>query len=182
MAAEVGHDHAGLPADAGSLKRLVTVLALTSTVLVVEVIGAAIAGSLALLVDAGHMLTDVAGLLLAIAAAWLVRRPATPERTWGFLRAEIVGAAAQAAVLLAVGVYILVEAVRRLLEPPELSSGAMVVFGAVGLAANLLGLWLLARGRRENMNMRAAFLEVANDALGSVAVLVAAASIGLFGW
>ena len=128
------------------------------------------------------MLTDVAGLLLAIAAFWLVRRPATPERTWGFLRAEIIGAAAQAAVLLAVGVYILIEAVRRLFEPPEVESGAMVVFGAVGLAANLVGLWLLARDRRDNLNMRAAFLEVANDALGSVAVLVAAASIALFGW
>ena len=113
----MGHDHGGLPTNAGSLKRLLTVLALTSTVLVVEVVGAVISGSLALLADAGHMLTDVAGLVLAVIAASLVRRAATPERTRGYMRAEIVGAAAQAAVLLAVGVYILVEAMQRFLVP-----------------------------------------------------------------
>jgi len=176
------HDHAHTSSTAGSLKVLVAVLALTSTVLVVAVVGAAVSGSLALLADAGHMLADVAGLVLAVAAAVLARRPATPERTWGYLRAEVLGAAAQAAVLLAVGVYVLVQAVLRLLDPPEVESGAMLVFGAVGLAANLVALALLARGRRDNMNLRAAFLEVANDALGSVAVLVAAASIALFGW
>jgi cobalt-zinc-cadmium efflux system protein len=177
----MGHDHPPVPAG-GSVKRLALVLALTSVVLVVEVIGAAVSGSLALLADAGHMLTDVAGLVLAVIAALLAKRPATPERTWGYRRAEVLGAAAQAAVLLAVGVYILVEGVRRLFAPPEVSSTAMVVFGAVGLAANLAGLAILARGREENLNTRAAFLEVMNDALGSVAVLVAAAAIGLFGW
>jgi len=176
----MGHDHTD--GSAGAVRRLALVLALTSVVLVVEVIGAAVSGSLALLADAGHMLTDVAGLTLALVAASLVRRPATPERTWGFLRAEVVGAAAQAAVLLAVGVYIVVEAVRRLVDPPEVDAGAMLVFGAIGLAANLAGLALLARGRSENLTMRAAFLEVLADALGSVAVLVAAASIGLLGW
>ena len=174
------HDHAH--AQGGSVGRLSLVLALTSAVLVVEVIGAAVSGSLALLADAGHMLTDVAGLVLAVAAAVLARRPATSERTWGYLRAEVLGAAAQAAVLLAVGVYILVEACRRLVNPTEVDAGAMLVFGLVGLAANLVGLALLAQGRRTSLNVRAAFLEVANDALGSVAVLVAAASIGLFGW
>lgn len=178
----MGRDHTHTPATGGTLKRLSIVLALTATVLVVEVVGAAVSGSLALLADAGHMLTDVAGLALAVAAAVLARRPATPEKTWGYLRAEVLGAAAQAAVLLAVGVYILVTAVQRLLEPPEVATGAMLAFGAVGLAANLAGLALLAGDRGSNMNIRAAFLEVASDALGSVAVIVAAASIALFGW
>lgn len=157
-------------------------LAITITVLVVEVIGAVVSGSLALLADAGHMLTDVAGLTLGLVAAVLGRRPATDERTWGYRRAEVLGAAAQAAVLLAVGVFILVEGVRRLLQPPEVTSGAMVVFGVVGLVGNAVGLAVLAGARQDNLNMRAAFLEVVNDALGSVAVLLAAAVIATTGW
>lgn len=176
----MGHAH-GAP-GAGSVRRLAVVLALTATVMVLGVVGAVVSGSLALLADAGHALTDVFGLGLAVVAAYLARRPATPEKTWGYVRAEVLGAAAQAAVLLAVGAYIVVEGVRRLLDPPEVASTAMLVFGAVGLAANLVGLALLAPGRRANLNTRAAFLEVLNDALGSVAVLVAAASIAWFGW
>ncbi|NHC22933.1 cation transporter [Nocardioides sp. IC4_145] len=173
------HDASGLIDHRG---RLVTVLSITVTVLVVEVVGAVISGSLALLADAAHMLTDVVGLTLGLVAAILARRPATPERTWGYRRAEVLGAAAQAAVLLAVGVYVLVEGVQRLFSPPEVTSGAMVVFGAVGLVGNLVGLAILASARADNLNMRAAFLEVVNDALGSVAVLVAAAVIATTGW
>jgi cobalt-zinc-cadmium efflux system protein len=158
------------------------VLALTVAVLVVEVVGAAISGSLALLADAGHMLTDVAGLVMAFVASVLVRRPATDTRTWGFRRAEVIAAAAQASVLLAVGVFVIVEAVQRLLDPPQVTSGVMLVFGAVGLAANIVGLFILAGGRAVNLNMRAAFLEVLNDAFGSVAVLVAAFVITTTGW
>jgi cobalt-zinc-cadmium efflux system protein len=128
------------------------------------------------------MLTDVAGLALAYVAAVLVRRPVTERRTWGFRRAEVLAAAAQAAVLLAVGVYLVVEAVRRLFDPVEVTSGLMAVFGLVGLVGNLVGLGILAGGRRADLNMRAAFLEVANDALGSVAVLVAAVVIATTGW
>jgi cobalt-zinc-cadmium efflux system protein len=158
------------------------VLMISSTILVVEVVGAVVSGSLALLADAGHMLTDVAGLILAVAASVLAARPATPERTWGFVRAEVLAAAAQAAVLLAVGVFVLVERVRRLFEPPAVESGAMIVFGVVGLLGNAVSIALLAGGRGENLNTRAAFLEVVNDALGSVAVLVAAAVIALTGF
>lgn len=177
------HSH-GPPVREGSghRRRLAIVLGITSLVLVVEVVGAAISGSLALLADAGHMLTDVAGLSFALVAAVLAERPATPARTWGYRRAEVLAAAAQAAVLLAVGVFVLVEGFRRLLDPPEVASGAMVVFGLVGLAGNAVGIALLARTRGENLNMRAAFLEVVNDALGSAAVLVAAAAIYLFDW
>jgi cobalt-zinc-cadmium efflux system protein len=176
-----GHDHGGddLVDHRG---RLAIVLGTTLTVLVVEVIGAFISGSLALLADAGHMLTDVAGLTLAFFAALLARRPATEERTWGYRRAEVLAAAAQAAVLLAVGGFVIVEGVIRLFEPPEVTSGVMLVFGAVGLVANLVGIGVLASGRGANLNMRAAFLEVVNDTLGSLAVLVAALVIATTGW
>jgi len=180
MGGSHGHQHgAGLIDHRG---RLVAVLAITLGVLVIEVVGAFLSGSLALLADAGHMLTDVAGLTLGLVAAALARRPATDERTWGYRRAEVLGAAAQAAVLLAVGVFILVEGVQRLFSPPEVTPGVMVVFGVVGLVGNLVGLALLAGGRGDDLNMRAAFLEVVNDALGSVAVLVAAAVIATTGW
>jgi len=178
-----GHDHDhGVSAAAGHRRPLALVLAISGTILVVEIIGAVVSGSLALLADAGHMLTDVAGLTLALIAAVLADRPATPKRTWGYRRAEILAAAAQAAVLLAVGVYVLVEAVRRLVAPPEVSSGAMVVFGAIGLAGNALSILLLSRIQRGNLNTRAALLEVVNDALGSVAVLIAAGLIAWTGW
>jgi cobalt-zinc-cadmium efflux system protein len=146
------------------------------------VIGAIVSGSLALLADAGHMLTDIFGLSLALVAAILARRPATPERTWGFLRAEVLAAAGQAVVLLAVGCFVIVEAIRRLVEPPQVASGSMLVFGLVGLVGNSASIALLVRSRTHDMNMRAAFLEVVNDAVGSVAVLLAAATIAISGW
>jgi len=162
--------------------RLRAVLIITVTVLVAEVIGAVVSGSLALLADAGHMLSDVAGLSLAWAASVLARRPVTLARTWGFRRAEVLAAVGQAAVLLAVGGFVIVEAVRRLFEPPEVASGVMVAFGVIGLVGNLIGIAVLVGARSENLNLRAAFLEVVNDALGSVAVLVAALVISVTGW
>jgi cobalt-zinc-cadmium efflux system protein len=176
-----GHNHSHPPPD-GARGRLVAVLAVSSAILVVELAGALLSGSLALLADAGHVLTDVAGLGLAVAAATLARRPATDERTWGFRRAEVLAAAAQAAVLLTVGVLVLVEAVDRLLHPPDVEAPLMIAFGAVGLAGNLLAMGLLAGRRAENLNTRAAFLEVANDALGSVAVVLAGVAVLVGGW
>jgi cobalt-zinc-cadmium efflux system protein len=175
-----GHSH-DLPA-AGHRRPLAIVLGISGTILIVEVVGAFVSGSLALLADAGHMLTDVAGLTLALIAAVLAGRPATDARTWGYRRAEVLAAAAQAAVLLAVGGFVLVEAVRRLLEPPAVASGAMVVFGLVGLLGNVMSIMLLSRITAGNLNTRAALLEVVNDALGSIAVLVAAGIIALTGW
>jgi cobalt-zinc-cadmium efflux system protein len=178
-----GHGHAH--ASAGLVDhrgRLTVVLGVTLLVLVVEVVGAVVSGSLALLADAGHVLTDVAGLTLAVAASALARRPATDARTWGYRRAEVLAAAAQAAVLLAVGVFVLVEGVRRLVDPPDVAADLMLVFGVVGLAGNLVGMLVLAGGRRDDLNMRAAFLEVVNDALGSLAVLVAAVVVAATGW
>ena len=178
-----GHDHGHASAvGPGQRRKLAIVLAITVTALVVEVVGAAVSGSLALLADAGHALTDAAGLTLALVASALSLRPATPQRTWGYRRAEVLAAAAQAAVLLAVGVFVIIEGIRRLIDPPEVASMAMLVFGVVGLVGNILAISILSTSRGQNLNMRAAFLEVVNDALGSAAVLVAAASIWAYGW
>ena len=180
LSSENGHRHGHVVPDHRG--RLAAVLAITSCVLVAEVVGAVLSGSLALVADAGHMLTDVAGLSLAWFAATLSRRPPTDQRTWGYRRAEVLAAAGQAAVLLAVGGFVLVEGVRRLVEPPEVMSGLMVAFGAIGLLGNAVSIALLAGARDSNLNMRAAFLEVVTDALGSVAVIVAAGVIALTGW
>ena len=176
-----GHDHS-VPAGGGHGKRLAMVLGISSTILVVEVVGAVVSGSLALLADAGHLLTDVAGLSLALVAAVLADRPATDERTWGYRRAEVLAAAAQAAVLLGVGVFVLVEAVRRLVEPPQVASTAMIIFGLVGLFGNAVSIVLLSGAQGSTMNTRAAWLEVVNDALGAFAVLIAAVVIATTGW
>ncbi|RMI09513.1 cation diffusion facilitator family transporter [Cellulomonas triticagri] len=176
-----GHDH-GDASTPDHRRRLAIAFGLTATVLVAQAVGAVVTGSLALLVDTAHMLTDTGGLAMALVAAHLVRRPATSRRTWGLRRAEVLAALAQSAVLLAVGVYVLVEAVRRFAEPPEVPSRELLVFGVVGLAANLVSLGVLAGGRSASFNLRAAFLEVLNDALGSVGVIVAAVVIGTTGW
>lgn len=176
-----GHGHAELPATGGA-HRLTAALSIAATMLVIEVIGTIVSGSLALLADAAHLLTDVAGLSLAVLAARLVRRPAAGRRTWGYRRAEVLAAAAQAAILLAVGTYVVIEALRRLWAPPDVNSSIMLVFGLIGLIGNALAIGILARGRGENLNTRAAFLEVVNDALGSVAVIVAAIVIATTGF
>ena len=166
----------------GDRRRLAVALAITVTVLLAEAVGAWLSGSLALLADAGHMLTDAAGLTIALIAASLATRPATVRRTWGLRRAEVLAATLQAAMLLAVGVLILIEGVRRLLDPPSVHAAPMLVFGAVGLLGNLASVLVLAGGRGGTLNMRAAFLEVVNDALGSAAVLVGAAVLATTGW
>ncbi|WP_462418947.1 cation diffusion facilitator family transporter [Kytococcus sp. Marseille-QA3725] len=179
----MSHHHDHLPHGAGTHRgRLAVVLGITATVLVAELVGAWVSGSVALLADAGHTLTDLAGLVMALVAAQLARRPATPERTWGWLRAEVLGAGAQALLLLVVGVVVLVEAVQHLVSPEPVAPGAMLVFGAVGLVGNIIGLLVLAGAREANLNLRAAFLEVLNDALGSVAVLAAALAVRWTGW
>jgi len=174
------HDHRH--EHSGSRARLAIALGITVAVLVAEVVGAAVTGSLALLVDAAHMLTDAGGLAIALFAATLMKRPATARRTWGMARAEVLGATAQAAVLLAVGIFVLIEAVQRLFDPPEIEGGLLIVFGVIGLLGNVASIAVLASGRAANMNMRAAFLEVLNDALGSVAVIAAALVIALTGF
>ncbi len=179
----MSHDHGHAPSGGDDQRRrLAIAFALTSTVLVAQAVGALITGSLALLVDTAHMLTDAAGLLMALIAAHLSLKPVTSRWTWGYRRAEVLGALAQSAVLLAVGVYVLVEGVQRLFAPPEVPSTELIVFGVIGLVANVAAIAVLAGGRSATFTMRAAFLEVLNDALGSVGVIVAAVVIATTGW
>jgi cobalt-zinc-cadmium efflux system protein len=163
-------------------RRLALVLTITCTILVVEVVGALLSGSLVLLADAGHMATDAGGIGLSLLAMWFASRPSSPSRTFGSHRLEILATVANALVLCGVGIYILVETVLRLLEPPAVASGIMLVFGAVGLAGNAASLMLLRHGQAESLNLRGAFLEVLNDLLGSAAVLVAGAVIWFTGF
>ena len=177
-----GHDHDHAVTGTRQRGKLLVVFAITFTVMAAEIIGAFLTGSLALLADAGHMFTDSTGLLIALIAASLALKPPTLKRTWGYKRAEIIAAAFQAALLLVVGTFVIVEGIRRFFEPPEIAGPAMLWFGVIGLAGNAIGLIVLASGRNHNFNMKAAFLEVLNDALGSVAVITAAIIIAVTGW
>lgn len=177
------HDHAAAAADASTGRgRLAIAFGITATVLVAEVIGAWITGSLALLTDAAHMATDSIGLLVALTAATLIRRPPTTRRTWGLQRLEVVAATIQAALMIGVGVFVIIEAVRRFSDPPEIPGTELLVFGVIGLVGNLVSMAVLFGARRGSLNLRAAFLEVGADALGSVAVIVAAVVITLTGF
>ena len=180
-----GHSHgAAHPGTAphAHRRRLAIALGLSSVVLVAQAIGAVVTGSLALLTDTAHMLTDVIGLAVALVAAVLVTRPPDPMRTWGFRRIEVLAALGQATLLLVVGVLAAIEGVSRLVEPPAMPAGGLLVFGVIGLVANVIALVVLHGGRDGNLNLRAAVLEVMNDALGSVAVIVAAIVIQLTGF
>ena len=166
-------------------RQLLTTLALTGSVFVAEVVGALVTRSLALLVDAGHMMTDMAVLIASTVTAVLMERRPTNRRTWGWSRLEVITAAGGALVLLAVGIYAIVEAVLRLWSPGRdqvHQQGLLLFFGLLGLAANVGSILVLASGHKDNLNMRAAFLEVVNDALGSVAVLVSAVVMMITGW
>jgi len=173
------HDHGSRTANR---TRLAVAFAITCTILLAEVVGAILTGSLALIVDAGHLLTDAGGLGMALFAAHLAGKPATSRRTWGYARAEVLAATAQAAVLLGVGLFVLVEGIQRLITPPALESGSLLIFGIIGLTGNIASIVVLAAGRSANFNLRAAFLEVVNDALGSVGVIIAAIVIAATGW
>lgn len=162
--------------------RLVVVFGLTLTILIVEVVGGLLSNSLALLADAGHVFTDVFGIGFALAAIWFAGRPATSERTFGFLRLEILAAVGNAVLLFGVAAFVLYEAWRRLFEAPEVASSLMLAVAVVGLAVNAVSLWLLRDAQGESLNMRGAYLEVLGDLAGSVAVIVAAAVIAITGW
>ncbi|MET9296555.1 cation diffusion facilitator family transporter [Streptomyces sp. NPDC003077] len=183
-----GHSHAGPRPDATGTAaaahrvRLRWALALTASVMVAQIVGSAVTGSLALLADAGHMATDVVGLVMALVAIHFANRPPSQRRTFGLARAEIIAAVANALLLFGVGGYVLVEAVPRLFSPVEVESGPTLLFGVIGLVLNLVSLALLMRGQKESLNVRGAFLEVLSDALGSVAVIVAALVIAVTGW
>jgi cobalt-zinc-cadmium efflux system protein len=163
-------------------KRLIVVLVITLGVLIAEVIGGLIAGSLALLADAGHMLTDSTGLIMALIAASLAARAATVKRTFGLQRAEVLAALGNALLLVGVAVWVLIMAVERLRNPVEVHSGLMLVVALVGVLANLAGLLVLRPAQSKSLNMRGAYLEVFGDLVGSLAVIVAALLILITGW
>jgi len=177
-----GHDHGHGTASAEHRRRLAVVLVLTVAVMAAEVVGALVSGSLALLADAGRMATDALGVALALGAVSLAQRPARGRRTFGWQRAEILAAVANGLLLLGVAGYVLVEAVRRVGDPPEIGSGVMLGVALAGLVANLVGLALLHRGRASSLAVRGAHLEVLGDALGSGAVIVAAVVVATTGW
>jgi len=180
-----GHSHGAAPSGtaAGRHKtRLMGALALTTTFMAVEVIGGLWTGSLALLADAAHMLTDAGGLALALIAIRFSERPATPQKTYGYVRMEVLSALANAVVLLLLTFYILYEAYQRFLNPPEILSGPMLAVAVVGLAVNLASMRLLAAGSSESLNVKGAYFEVLADMLGSLGVLVAAAIVMFTGW
>ncbi|MCD9198781.1 cation diffusion facilitator family transporter [Aeromicrobium wangtongii] len=179
----MGHDHAH-GTGVQHRGRLTLVLALSVTVLVVEAVVAAVTGSLALLADAGHMLGDSFGILMALAAITVAQRGGGPgsRRTFGYHRTEILAAGLNGLVLLGLAVWVAVHAIGRFGDAPELDGGLILFAGAVGLIANVIGLLLLRDGSKESLNVRGAYLEVLGDALGSVAVLVSAGVILATDW
>jgi cation diffusion facilitator family transporter len=180
----MGHDHGAAHGTAAAAHRgrLGVVLALTGAVFVVEVVGALLSGSLALLADAAHMATDALGIGMALGAVTLAQRPARGRRTFGWQRIEVLAAVANGLLLLGVGAYVVIEAVRRIGDPPDIHSGLMLGVAVLGLAVNIGSLLLLRSGQGESLNTRGAYLEVVGDTLGSLAVIVAAVVITTTGW
>jgi cobalt-zinc-cadmium efflux system protein len=181
------HDHA--PAGGGirsaSNRRLLAIsLTITASVMLVQVVGAVLTGSLALLADAAHMFTDASALVIALIAAAVAARPADDRRTFGYQRAEVFGALINAVILILLAGWVGIEAVGRLLNPGEIEVAGplMLVVAAVGLLANAISMWLLSRAQRSSINVRGAYLEVMGDLIGSVAVIVAAVVIVTTGW
>lgn len=172
-----GHVHGTLQG-----RRLTITLVLVGVYMVAEVIGGLLSNSLALLADAGHMLSDAAALGLSLFAIHLARRPSTPQRSYGYYRAEILAALANGAALVALSIYIFVEAIQRFLAPAEVQGGLMLWIAAGGLAVNVVSLWILHAGRQESLNVHGAWLHVLGDALGSVGTIVAGLLIWAFGW
>jgi len=179
----LGHAHGGAAKPgAGHERRLLWTLALAAAYMLAEAVGGWLTGSLALLADAGHMLSDVAALGLSVFAIRIARRPPTPTRTYGHHRTEILAALVNGAMLVAISIYIVVEACRRLGAPPEVNAPVMMAVAGGGLLFNIVGLQLLAAGREESLNVRGAWLHVATDALGSLQTIIAGALIWWLGW
>lgn len=183
----MAHDHGSHAAvgtgGARHRRPLLLACAIALAVFVAEVVGSAVTGSLALLSDAGHVLTDALGVGMALAAIQLAQRGSKdPQRSFGVYRLEILAALANAVLLLGVGIYVLVEAIRRWGNPEPLDVGPLLAFATVGLVGNAVGVVLLRRGASSSLNVQGAYLEVLADLLGSFGVLLAAAVTGLTGW
>jgi len=179
------HDHAGHShgVSAGDDRRWVALaLAITATFMVVEAVAGIVSGSLALLSDAGHMLTDAGALALALGAAHLALRPAQGRYTFGLARAEILSGLVNAVALLALGLVVAIEGVRRLFDPPEIEAGIVIAIGVTGALANVAAAWALSRAQRRSMNVEGARLHVLADLFGSVAAIVAGVAVLVAGW
>lgn len=163
-------------------KNLLRVLVLSGLYLLAEVIGGLVTGSLALLADAAHMLTDVGGLALALIAIKLGERQASPRKTYGYYRAEILAALANAVVLLIISLYVLYEAYQRFRNPPEVQSKTMLVVASIGLVVNIIGMMILKKGSGESLNMKGAYFEVLSDMLTSIGVIIAGVIMLTTGW
>ena len=172
----------GATAGGRNKRRLLLVFGLTSAYLLAEVVGGLLTKSLALLADAGHMLTDVGGLALALLAIRFAERPATPTRTYGYYRTEILAALSNAVVLIFISLYILVEAYRRFRNPPDVSSIGMLWVAVFGLVVNVAGIMILRSGSSESLNMKGAYFEVLSDMLTSIGVIVAGLIMLFTGW
>ncbi|PDP86951.1 cation transporter [Glycomyces fuscus] len=178
-----GHDHGhGATAGAANSRRLAVVLGMMLVVAVVQVLGAAFSGSLALLADAGHTVTDSFGVALALVAVWIAARPATSRRTFGYQRAEILAAAVNALVLFVLCGFIVVEAVERLRAPADVSGPGMIAVAAFGLVVNIGALFVLRAGARASLNVKGAYLEVMGDALASAGVIAGGVVVWVTGW
>lgn len=179
----MGDSHGHVTSAAGKNKKsLAIVFGLTAFYLIVEVVGGLWTGSLALLADAGHMLTDVAGVGLALLAIRFAEKPASPERTYGYYRVEILAALTNAVVLILISLYILYEAYERFKNPPEVESGWMLGVAAVGLVINIVGMYILRAGSKESLNMKGAYFEVLSDMLTSIGVIIAGIIMLTTGW
>lgn len=180
----VAHDHPGNHRHGAraNQRRLLIALVLAAAYMLAEVVGGLLSGSLALLADAGHMVSDVVALALSLLAIRIANRPATPRRTYGYLRTEILAALANGAVLVALSIIILFEAVERLGAPTEVLGAPMLIVAVGGLVVNLVGLAVLSGGRSDSLNLRGAWLHVLSDALGSVGAIAAGALVMAFGW
>lgn len=174
------HDHGG--GRAANARSFSWALALTGSFLVAEVIGGIVTGSLALISDAAHMMTDTIGLAIALAAIKIAARPADSRRTFGYQRFEILAAAFNAVLLFGVAAYILYEGVKRFIEPPQVHTFGMLVIATLGLVVNLIAMRLLNAGKDSSLNVKGAYLEVWSDLLGSIGVIGAAIAIWLTGW
>jgi len=179
---QVASGHMHQDSSGGQFTRLWAVLGLATATMVAEVVGGLAANSLALLADAGHMLTDVAALALSLFALWVAKRPAAARRTYGNRRIEILAALANGATLIALAVLIVVEALRRWAQPPVVRGGLLLAIASGGLVVNLISLAVLHRERHGGLNVRGAWLHLLSDTLGSVQAIVAGMLISTLGW
>ena len=173
-----GHSHG----RSSNSRRLAIVLGLVAVYMVAEVVGGLLTNSLALLADAGHMLSDAGALALSLFAISIAQRPPTSTHTYGYYRTEILASLINGAALIAIAIYIFVEAYQRIGDPPEVQGGLMMAIAVGGLCVNLVGLAILSGGKNDSLNVRGAWLHVLTDALGSVGAIVAGALILGFGW